>query len=369
MEMGAKIHIVPIRCTSITDGREDIFFNHTVGFAYAGSSLLASNVLAIASSLCQMICADQNRSVPSLETIAKIFTHCGSHVIKNMNFLHPKGGPHRFGGLIFGFCPIEKKPLIYQIGTIISSADTALSGAPFYDADMKRLVDKKNTITCIGSGKEEFWRRHDAREAKGKASDPFGILREVIEDEAISDVGGSILQARADKNGCVIYTTLVDGYEGRDGVYTTLLGVDITFPIDGFTFGREAVFTDLDRVFIREWLERRGRNPNWRQASEKTRNLALIETQLVVCNGRRMPMSFDRFVMIEPASPQMGVSYLTSKCATCSRAAPLIAIPLTFDMNLVRGDGGVITKCFFCGGTVLSKLVSAEPYIWNIPTY
>jgi hypothetical protein len=116
-DTGTKIFLVPIKTHVYNDSTVTSTSHHTLGFAFAGSTLLASNTHAIASTCTQLLHNSEDKCIPSLLSIARIYAKVGEYVTKDAN-----SRKHRhflnFQALIFGFCPVERKLQLAELSPV-----------------------------------------------------------------------------------------------------------------------------------------------------------------------------------------------------------------------------------------------------------
>jgi hypothetical protein len=90
-DSGAKLFSIPITTSIYKNGEIFNSKHHSFGFAFAGSTFLATNTHALASTCTQLLIKDAGPSLPSARSIAELYAKIGEFVTE----VHPVSTGHR----------------------------------------------------------------------------------------------------------------------------------------------------------------------------------------------------------------------------------------------------------------------------------
>jgi hypothetical protein len=168
MDAGTKLFIVPITVHSDKPHREGQIAQHSLGLAFAGSTLLANNCHGIASALTQQFRSRGDPLLPSAKGIADIYAAVGQHVTRDLNSRRARPEDWTFfHAAIFGYCPVLKTLCVYVL-------TPELSGTDFKMIIAEHKMTERQVIT-LGSGSKLFdeLRREEAKRGRGGAQSLF----------------------------------------------------------------------------------------------------------------------------------------------------------------------------------------------------
>ena len=215
---GPKIFQVPITAYAIEEEKIRRRTYPSMGFAYAGSTLIAQSVLAMASTCLQNLSGDIDRLGPSMLEVADLFLKCATQYTKEMLFWRPKQYPG-FEALIFGFCPKLGDYLVYHLMTTIDGEMVNMRHEGHYAV--------VGSAFSIGSGVEEFRRIFEDYKVRGEAITAFENFELVLTGCKVPSVGGSRQYATATSQGVDLVPVMIP-VEGEDfGCRIEVLGCDV----------------------------------------------------------------------------------------------------------------------------------------------
>lgn len=194
LDSGQKIFEIPIIITPFGTVTEPIR-KPSVGFAFAGNTLLAQAINGIASVYLQSLGCISVESGPSLIDIASFFARCSEYVLKQRRFNQPTLD-WKFQGMVFGYCPIEREFQFFGL-----DVDTDERGVPLVQA--KRTKVKRGGLIHFGSGSQAL---EELLDQLANSDDPLTVtpaelMHAIINSSNEPSVGGSIQFATATKDG------------------------------------------------------------------------------------------------------------------------------------------------------------------------
>jgi hypothetical protein len=171
---------------------DQVTYRHEFGFAFAGSTLTALSTHALANILCGNLGGMPNTPPPTLEEIANAVATISFQYTKDIG--QAAGLSSVFSGILFGHCPRTGQSLAFQIQPSVGEAGIRI-------AIIKHILDENNVIV-IGDQPQLFRDEIEKLRANSTheinfADAPMNALREMIRQNAIGSVGGSIQQAWA----------------------------------------------------------------------------------------------------------------------------------------------------------------------------
>jgi len=361
-EAGGKLFTIPVKCKYLVEeGKWGNDFSYTLGFAFAGSTLLANNTHALASTLTQQLTSKETGDVPSAKTVANIYCFVAEYVIKDRNMREHTAGRLYFEALIFGYCPVEKTFVCHCIKHEITDNSFSMKVESWHE--------KGPFMGTIGdsSARANFITKVYRKNAAGNHPDPLHTFRDVIEDENISTVGGAVQVAISEKDGTSIYPLLTADEKNPDSIILSLAGLDVTYGMDGFAFFMKSIELGLEKFMGRLALKNKGLDPDER-VPQKTQNLASMEEGLRQVHGTGQSLKIDDQCTIDSVKPVMAGHYVSAICKSCKKTTPLMLAPRGFDKSKIRGNGSLISICWHCKLPVCASPGSYEMQTWNLPT-
>lgn len=176
--------------------------NFDVGFAFAGSTLIANTVFSIASNCCRNLSTSKSSKHVSIEAIAEVFRFSFQAVWLDICSRH--GKPSASECVVFGYCPHQRKIRSFGITVTENSDNGAGNGFEFW----KKEVPEGHPGLAIGSGNKEFNKRFEIAFKHAKMTDTKVYLghlfAEIVDDSSVKDVGGYVQFCRASKTGIAI---------------------------------------------------------------------------------------------------------------------------------------------------------------------
>ncbi|MER9211633.1 hypothetical protein NKI54_06120 [Mesorhizobium sp. M0663] len=360
-EHGVKLAVVPVRWTINEPGLEEAKSTsfYSLGFAFAGSTLLAGNTHAIASTCAQVLFTGNPNVAPSSDLIAQIYARSGEHVTKDVNSrLHP-GSRTLFEGFLFGYCPVKQAFRNHRITPVEENGAFSMKVESFDVLD--------GTLFAIGSGTNEFTRLYEERQAAGdRVINVLYILQHIMNSGSVRDVGGYPQIAIADKSGVQLKPVLTQDPENLDQAILTINGFDISkiSSDEGFSFGLTAQGFGVERILARNALRAKGIDPDTGPIPQFLQNLASFEAYLEEVHFKKLPARLDDSYTLAPQLPERGAWYFVGPCR-CGRKVPYLLDPSKGKMgNPFIGNGCIKTICLGCRQPVGAGANELSPAQW-----
>jgi hypothetical protein len=349
IESAAKIFIVPITVSQDIDHKVAPVFHHSLGFAFAGSAILATNTHAIASTLTQLLFAKDAGRGPSVEDVARIYAAVGDHVTRDLNArLHQKDWAY-FCALLFGYCSKDQSLKVYVVEPEIGSQFRMAS---------KLIPLPVGEICAIGSGATPF-NEYVSAQAKTRRS-LHSLFVEFVRESGVSSVGGHMQFGEATEAGMSIRPILVPEDGDTHNTRLCVLGFDTTpIRLEGFGIALNAVYGGTEEDVPRKyWIERGlGSNP-----PQDIRNAAAIEMGLKVCVAQKVKFNLGRGKVASIVNKQEpGKYYVAITCWKCGKVN-LICKDATEGKieETITGKAIVDKQCDKCGTAICSRLSSVQ---------
>lgn len=353
-DVGGKLFVVPVKCKYLESGKWIDGVSYTLGFAFAGSTLLANNTQALASTLTQIF-TSKDFDIPSALTVARLYAKCAEHAISDMNW---RSSDHKFfESIIFGYCPIEREFICYKIEPNLSDSSFSMV--------VRKLHGNGLFVTAFGTGAKDFLdiiRRETTPD--GCCPDPLAVFRYIVENEVNSSVGGNIQLAEATEDGVSILPVL----KAEESILLTLNGLEITEEFDGFGFCVVALAIGFEKLEMEAALRAKGIDPDDHSITQETKNLAAFEHGLMVSKNCGSDFEISLNYELEPVKPLMTESYLCTTCKICNKDAPICKCPSDFDISSIKGNGLMKTRCWHCDAVVHGKVGELKKFVWNLPS-
>ncbi|RUV70311.1 MAG: hypothetical protein EOR30_14045 [Mesorhizobium sp.] len=359
-ERGGKLAVVPVRWGITGPGLEESsvsFFS--LGFAFAGSTLLANSTHAIATTCSQILHTGRPNAAPSSDLIAQIYARAGEDVTKDVNSrLHPESSLS-FEGFLFGYCPVKQTFRNHTISPVIRDGVFSMAVESF---DVK-----DGDLFAIGSGVGEFVRLSERRDAAGNRPPPLNILQEIMRSGSVSSVGGYPQIAFADKMGVQLQPVLQQNPDDPDQAILAINGFDVSkiSSDEGFSFGLTAVGMGTEAIHARKALRAKGIDPDAGPVHQFTQNLASFEAWVEMVHFKKAPARLDGSFTLAPQLPKGGAWYFVAPCK-CGRRVPYVLDPSKGKMgNPFIGDGRINTICMSCGEKARAGAAELFSFQWT----
>jgi hypothetical protein len=183
---GAKVLELPIKCKDLTTPSQEVYFTSSIGFAFAGSTLVGLNVYCYLQTIFANLGGlKQQNKLPDYKSIcskAKEVLLLYTTSIRSISEL-----------LLFGFCPKFKNPFICTI-----KPKSTANGID-YDIEIKDRFSDEIEVLLIGDKKEDIKQLVDDEISKQTIKHslnywraPAKVLREIIEQNKFETIGGNL---------------------------------------------------------------------------------------------------------------------------------------------------------------------------------
>lgn len=243
-DSGPKVLPIPVVCHKSLGGPNYVrSYTHSFGFAFAGSTLAAVSTHALVTACTQNLATGEDlRTPPSLEKVAELFRTVAEYYIADMSARGTgTSNPTAFffDAFIYGFCPVKNTYAAFGIAPNIQGPQLKV---------LKATMNlSPGFFHPIGSGSDTFVALNE--EIKHTHQNPGVIvtLREMLEREPVSTVGGHFQIGVAHREGFEL-RPILNLREGSLNRAVTFLGwdVDSIGSLDGYRIAYEAFSPDVD---------------------------------------------------------------------------------------------------------------------------
>lgn len=226
VEDAAKVLSLPVVCRA--PDRDGFFANvyhgHTLGYCFAGSTLMGQNAyLGLVPLLTNLV--SPQRYVPSMEDVA---THLLSYLRKSFDDFKARVGPQAmFEAALFGACARTGSLYVYNFrpkpveGVYVLSVDRHTT---LQDGDFVYLGDERIKLSeAITAARAE-----PETPGRPKTRLPRYVIQDHIEDPAFESIGGDIQLAIADRAGFRPFILCKPRVQGQPPAYFSYLGREMT---------------------------------------------------------------------------------------------------------------------------------------------
>lgn len=192
-DIGQKLFQVPVDVTPFGVNARSIP-KLSVGFAFAGNTLMAQSCCAIASTCLSSLSVESASDEVSPSSIASFFAKSAEYVSHERRFLKP-GTPARFEAMIFGWDVDQQEPYVYNVEVDEVEGVQA--------ATCKRYEIAVGGMAYFGSGAPFIGNMFKALEQddRPKTVAPHQMMEAAIAAFNLQSVGGSLQFATASRDG------------------------------------------------------------------------------------------------------------------------------------------------------------------------
>ncbi|HGZ7308682.1 TPA: hypothetical protein ACOL2E_002866 [Vibrio parahaemolyticus] len=332
------------------------------GFAFCGSTLLAQNAHAIASTCAQMFWSNTEKCAPSLLDITNVYRHAAREVTNDINFRKMQGELSVFEGMIFGYCP-EKQNL--GIGLVSPSKNP--QGGIDYTSQV--LFLDNGQVYHTGSGSEEFKRQLEIKDQHGNPRPVLKLIEAVIDEDSVPSVGGDIQLATATEKSVDISAVLKQCIDDPEKVTITVNGVSVDNieGLSGFAIGKTVTsITDTQKILRREAIKRAGYDPDFETPPDDELNTGILLTMIDLnarSNEDRLGV-IDQNMIVKNPNVKSGQRYFCAMCG-CGSVTPILQDEHEGRVKTpFRGEGLLIINCKGCRRKLGFKAASVVSMIW-----
>lgn len=222
IEDGAKLLGLPVVCRAPGEDNffSEIYFAHSFGYCFAGSTLMGQNAyLAIAPLLTTLVSPE--RYVPSMEDIA---TFVFTFLRRTFDAFKVRAAAGAFfETALFGWCHVKKSLEIWHFRPDDSTG--------IWEMTVKRVADiQRGTFLYLGSYKDRVVPLLQQAMATDNALQraPRQIVQNLIRDDSFPAIGGDEQLAIANEYGFQAYTLAKPVEPGKPQGHLTYLGIELT---------------------------------------------------------------------------------------------------------------------------------------------
>jgi len=183
---GAKLLELPVVCKSLASPDQPVYFRSSIGFSFAGSSLIALNTYATLSTVLSNL-GSSSGALPDFGSILE--------KAKRILMIYASSVRRAAELCLYGICPKSKQPFIGKIIPVISE-----DGIIDYRIEVHSGLVKKLKVISIGTedGKVKLdeiidGMVHEFGEAKtfGYWRIPAYAMEQILKDRSLKTIGGT----------------------------------------------------------------------------------------------------------------------------------------------------------------------------------
>lgn len=362
-DVGSKLAVVPTSVWGkVGDGQYARTHNHSFGFAFAGSSLIGATTFLRASSITQLLRADGEAQLPSVEDVASLFARVSTANTREVKATLPDAEPS--SALIFGYCPVQSKPRVFQLSPAMR--------ADQFETVVQEVFPTRTEPLLVGTGSALF--QTVARELfdAGVPRDVAEVFVRTLRDPRAREhrIGG--VPSSMTSNAAGTSVDLILFWDGlADGVSEYVLGLaiqDAGGSVGKLGVAYQAREPDYLYRLGEKMLRDEGVVENELATRESLRDLAVIGymTELALKmrdqpNIRVLPGTF----YVHAYAPAIGEHCYCAQCPDCHADVPLfrdvsggaIAHPLMGSL--------LLRSCLKCGKPMQAVALDVFPRTWS----
>lgn len=348
-----KLYAIPYRFT-VGNDLENLKGDYLgeVGFAFAGSTLLATALHAMCSNLLRNMHDSLGKAdAPSFDAIGRIVLSCAELLHEETVF----GGPMPYEAMIFGFCPREKIPRL-QLLTL-----TQQSGKFEYTMIDRPLTE--GMTYSIGSGAQYF--RTLIRTLPSENLEAV-FLRSVNENPD-EGTGGPVQILRVTAQGAE-FLGIIQATADQESANIVISGVtaDEIGKVEDYELGRILMGVGVAEANNRGALRRLGFDPDSQSITREIKNMAAFSSMLVHLNANKEKGVISDDASFEPLSPENGKHYFSVSCSKCWRMTPILHDDSEgHNPQPFEGFGKLKSNCIHCSAPVEIAAQLARSTRWK----
>ncbi|MDN7755151.1 MULTISPECIES: hypothetical protein [Burkholderia] len=222
-----KVFPLLITCMEHTAVPKAIAFQHTIGLAYAGSSLFAVNLYAALTPILANLRGNRGDKV-SIRDVAKL---AGTFLLEFLRAYGARtGGTAHVEIAIFGFCRADLTRRVFVLSPKTEpSPDGPVASVTLDEIDFTM----PEQVFLMGSHKAEILERIRLMRSSRPADSSFrqlaprDVIREVIKEGRFPDIGGTVQLAQAHIDGFLQFMDLERPAEDGAATNFRYLGFDL----------------------------------------------------------------------------------------------------------------------------------------------
>lgn len=225
LDAAPKILPVPILCHRQIEGPKfEVVHRHSLGFAFAGSTLAAVSSHALVAACTQNLLAESEDAYPvTVEAVAELVRSIGEATVRDMSSRQNRDVV--FEALVFGYCPTSKACRGFAV--VPNKADGTLRMVT------GELLVGPGRFHLRGSGENAFLELHAKLAATHPDPGVLTTLAALVQDGVQRDVGGHVQIGVASFDGFRLLPVIEPG-DGPGRRSVSFLGWDLA---DGVRVG------------------------------------------------------------------------------------------------------------------------------------
>ncbi len=212
LDSGAKLFPLSIKCKkpNTTGFFDDVYFNYSIGMAYAGSSLVGLNLYATLSNVLQNLNGLNENTIPLILDISNFASKLLKRMIGEAGIIIGDGAVCELA--IFGFCYTSSKfRVIHLYPDLNEQLDIRVS---------EQDISDDNYLLLLGDKKEEI--RDLINQERKKINEknilwwrsPKKVIERIVEEDIFNTIGGSVQTGISTLLGFQLYSYVVPVIKG-----------------------------------------------------------------------------------------------------------------------------------------------------------
>lgn len=208
-----------------------------IGFAFAGSSLFANSIQAVAAISLQNLFGKIGGIGPSIFEIAELYERVTKLIGDDIG--ESQGRFPDLQAFVFGYCRRKKENSLWALATHVEANELQIT--------LDELNTQDGIAYAIGSGADEFVRIHGEHRAEGVTLTPFDNFELVVRSGKVPSVSSHRQYATCTKGGARLVPALVPSKSKDDPVTISIIGCDARElgPVGTFSVGHEVLGPSL----------------------------------------------------------------------------------------------------------------------------
>lgn len=369
MDSAAKVFSVPIIISFIDEQSSQIKSKeaYSLGFAFAGNTLVATNVHSASATCTQMLSSFVKCEAPSARAIAELYAKIATQVVRELTFISPKQD-WSFMGFLFGFCPQTGKPTFYQIQRDIVPKQITFE-----------VIERKIEIGAafaFGSGADEFVKMDRVLKSENKSVAVFDVFERTLlsqQERTVSDLPQMVICSASELKFATFLAPQRDN-PNSEIVSQFLNGIDLSAvgKVGNFGIAHEVRSFGMQTITANKVLAAKGINPEKTQVTKEQMALASLEAAiqyLEVPSLKTKSVRIDEQCSVQAVKPIFTNWYVVADCPVCTKTTPLCEDRSKGQfVQPLHGNGSIKTRCFHCDSAIDISPNSATSKRWSIPS-
>ena len=227
-EVGPKIFEIPLKAKK--GGLENFPTKHfpSFGYAFAGSTLAAQSIHAVAGTYLQNLTSFDVEQGPSLNSVAALYKRCAQYIFDEQKSWNSSSA--NFHAVVFGYCDRECSYQLHELKVVNGKVT------------QEKFIPELGGLIYFGSGQDKLTDILDNPQQLGKEPiHPSELLQLIIDDGSEPTVGGTVQYAMSSGEGTFLRPLMRSDKNGQMTI--SILGIDLNTlgMVENFVIGHHAI--------------------------------------------------------------------------------------------------------------------------------